>query len=171
MDGFDTCANRQSSGFVSVGYRGGIFVLDDWMVFTGSRKKGNSSETPWYVMRTDDSNLHKLGEDYALADTMGLVDSTGQWRYRMLADGTATIVGAGSKLKRSGKLAIHAAVGKIPVTVIGESAFSHYFDFTSVTIPKGVATIEDYAFGGATSSQACPFPRGHPHRECRVFNV
>ena len=134
-------------------------IAGDWIMFPGTDKKANTS----YLVRLDGSGFHKLGDPYVPDDAPGTLDSTGKWRYELLPDGTAKLLGAGSKLKFSGKLALPAKVDKIPVTAIGESAFYGYTAFTGVTIPKGVTEIGDYAFFLCQGLTSVTIPEGVTH--------
>ncbi len=111
-------------------------------------------------MRLDGSDLHKVGEPFVPHDARGITDATGKWRYELLADGTAMILGPGSKLKQAGKLAIPAKVDKIPVAAVGENAFYGYDGFTGVTIPKGVTTIGGNAFFFCKGLTSVTIPEG-----------
>lgn len=66
-----------------------------------------------------------------------------EYRYRILDDGTAQIL----KWKGTDKeLAIKKTLDGIPVTSIGEYAFSCCFSLTSVSIPDSVTSIGNNAF-------------------------
>ena len=79
----------------------------------------------------------------ALVITVGIAgveitDAGGQWRY-VLEDGGATITGYVEEL--SGDLVIPGDLDGVPVTGIGEEAFSSCFWLTGVTIPDGVTNV------------------------------
>ncbi|MBE5785974.1 MAG: leucine-rich repeat domain-containing protein [Clostridiales bacterium] len=78
----------------------------------------------------------------AQADT---VDAAGLYRYEVMADGTARILGY---LGEEEHCVIPATLDGYKVTVIGEEAFELLYPnyLVSVSIPYGVTSIEDYAF-------------------------
>jgi len=162
-DGFDTGHQIGLFGYHVVGSLYQILIAGDWMMFMEFYNTFHGDKTTWYLMRLDGTDLHILGEPYIPPDAPGITDSTGKWRYELLEDGTAMIVGPGSKLKFSGKLDIPKAVDKIPVTAIGENAFYGYDGFTSVTIPKGVTTIGDFAFFFCKGLTGVTIPEGVTH--------
>jgi hypothetical protein len=90
----------------------------------------------------------------------GLTDAAGKWRYRLLEDGSAMILGMGPKLKPAGKLDIPGKVDKITVTAIGERAFYMQRGFTGLTIPKSITDIGDYAFSGCSGLTSVTLPEG-----------
>ena len=62
--------------------------------------------------------------------------------------GTITITGYTGA---GGAVAIPTTITGLPVTAIGNNAFSYCTNLTSVTIPNSVTSIGDYAFYGCTS--------------------
>jgi len=162
-DGFETGHLIGYGGSYSNGGFNYISIAGDWMVFQTSSGIYKAPPPATYLMRLDGTGLHKLGDPYIPEDAPGIVDSTGKWRYELLEDGTAMILGAGSKLKLTGKLDIPKAVDKITVTAISESAFYGYDGFTGVAIPKGVTTIGDYAFFFCKGLTSVTIPEGVTH--------
>ncbi len=136
-----------------------ISIAGNWMMFEQYEEKTSSH----FLMRLDGSGLHRLGEPYVPEGAPGMTDSTGKWRYELLTDGSTMILGPGSKLKQTGKLAIPKAVDQIPVTAIGANAFYGCDSFTGVTIPKGVTTIGDYAFFFCKGLTGVTIPEGVTH--------
>lgn len=76
--------------------------------------------------------------------------SCGEFKYRVLDDGTAAITGLSSKdgmhISYLKDIEIPATVDEYPVTVIAENAFFDNDYIHSVVIPDGVVRIEEYAF-------------------------
>ncbi len=70
------------------------------------------------------------------------------------------ILGPGSKLKQTGKLAIPANVDGILVTTIGANAFYGYEGFSGVAIPKSVTSIGDFAFFWCKGLTGVTIPEG-----------
>ncbi len=133
-------------------------IAGDWMLF--SYYDFDTFKTVPYLLRLDGSELHKLGEPFVAQNAQGAVDASGKWRYELLPDGTAMILGPASKLKLSGKLAIPGKVDQIPVTAIGANAFYGYDRFTGVSIPKSVTAIGDFAFFWCKGLTAVTVPEG-----------
>lgn len=71
-------------------------------------------------------------------------DASGQWTYRVMADGTAMIVG----YTRTAKLSFPAEADGIPVTVIGgpEAVEGQQNTVTQIEIPEGIRQIGKGAF-------------------------
>ena len=160
-DGFETGQFVNLDGkLFETGSLTELSIAGDWMMFNESIMFGDNF---WHLMRLDGTGLHKVGDAYVPKDASGITDSTGKWRYEILPDGTAKLLGPGSKLKFSGKLALPATVDKIPVTAIGENAFYGYDAFTSVTIPKSVTKIGDYAFFWCKGLTSATIPEGVTH--------
>jgi len=143
-----------------------ILIAGDWMLVS----YWDGKDRVHTLMRLDGTGLHKVGEPYYPPDAPGITDATGKWRYDLLEDGSAVILGPGSKLKFTGKLEIPKAVDKIPVTAIGDWAFAVCEGFTSVNIPKGVTSIGDYAFQGCGGLTGLTIPEGVTHIGDRAFN-
>jgi len=162
-DGFETGTTRLETGLIDTGKIEHLLIAGNWMMFRESNTNTKTEKMSWYLMRLDGTGLHKLGEPYIPEDAPGITDSTSKWRYELLDDGSAMILGPGSKLKLTGKLAIPKAVDKFPVTAIGENAFYGYDGFTSVTIPKGVTSIGDYAFFFCKGLTGATIPEGVTH--------
>jgi len=167
-DWFEVGFCYDSAGNKHPGRLEDISIVGEWMLFHKETyvRRQNSA---WYLIRLDGTGLHEVGEYFVPEDAPGKEDSTGKWRYELLEDGTAMILGAGSKLKFTGKLDIPKAVDKIPVTAIGEYAFSVCEGFTSVAIPKGVTSIGDYAFQGCGGLTGVTIPEGVTHIGERAF--
>ncbi len=74
----------------------------------------------------------------------------GEFKYRVLEDGTAAITGFSSPngihITILNDIEIPATVDEYPVTVIAQRAFFDQDYIRSVVIPEGVVTIDDYAF-------------------------
>ncbi len=75
----------------------------------------------------------------------GVVDSTGNYKYAILQDGTAKIV---KYLKEEGAVKIPAALDGHPVTGIGERAFFFKGSITGIEIPDTVTVIGSESFYG-----------------------
>lgn len=86
--------------------------------------------------------LLALGLTCALAQSAA-VHTSGDYRYRVLPDGSAEIVAYGGT---SPQLTIPATLDGLAVTAIGNDAFSQCDFLTRVTLPAGVTSIGDGAF-------------------------
>ena len=75
----------------------------------------------------------------------GVVDSTGNYKYAILQDGTGKIV---KYLKEEGAVKIPVALDGHPVTAIGERAFFFKDSITSIEIPDTVTDIGSESFYG-----------------------
>lgn len=71
------------------------------------------------------------------------VFTNGDYTYILLEDGTAEITKYRGTVE---DLVIPESLNSVPVTGIGDHAFSMRFNLTSVTIPDGVTTIGHSAF-------------------------
>ena len=69
-----------------------------------------------------------------------------------------TITITGSNPKASGNLVIPATIENLPVTLIGEGAFTNCTSLTSVTIPNSVTTINRSAFANCNSLTTVTIP-------------
>jgi hypothetical protein len=94
-----------------------------------------------------------------------ITDASGQWKY-ILEDGGATITGYVEEPR--GELVIPSEVDGYAVTGIGESAFEECEGITSVTIPAGVTSIDEYAFCG--SDITIIIPAGVTHIADNAFD-
>ena len=68
----------------------------------------------------------------------------GDWRYRVLEDGTAVITGYDGE---ETEIEIPDSVGGVSVTSLGYNIFDGLESYESVTVPKSVTNIEEYSFG------------------------
>ncbi|MBD5157841.1 MAG: leucine-rich repeat protein [Butyrivibrio sp.] len=68
----------------------------------------------------------------------------GDWRYRVLEDGTSEITGYDGEAT---ELEIPDSVGGARVTSLGYNIFDGLGSYESVTVPKSVTHIEEYSFG------------------------
>jgi len=116
-----------------------------------------------HFIRPDGSGEHRMGEPFTPEGLRGTADSAGLWQYDLLEDGSAVILGSGSKLRLSGKLPIANKVDKKPVTALGEKAFALCESLESVVIPKGVTSIGDYAFQWCGALTEVTIPEGVTH--------
>ncbi len=81
-----------------------------------------------------------------LAEEAPTVYTSGDWKYVLLADGTAEITGY---YGNSDDLIIPAELDGRPVTSIGIGAFANHISLSSVTLPEGLISIGDFAFSEA----------------------
>lgn len=70
----------------------------------------------------------------------------GDWRYRLLEDGTAEITGYDGE---ETDIEIPEKVGGVTVTGLGYNIFDRLETYESVTVPETVTRIEEHAFGFA----------------------
>ena len=82
-------------------------------------------------------------------------ESSGDYRYELLSDGTARITeytGSASELSVPGVLDGHA------VTRIGDYAFARCVSLARITIPEGVTALERCAFYSCQSLESLSLP-------------
>ncbi len=94
--------------------------------------------------------LCSVGILSSYADTVQKDFICGEFKYRVLEDGTASITGFsstnGMHISMLKDIEIPATVDEYPVTMIEQRAFFDKDYIHSVVIPEGVVTIDDYAF-------------------------
>ena len=90
--------------------------------------------------------LFSLALGCALAEDVPTECESGDYRYTLLADGTAEITGYYGD---SDDLIIPAELDGRPVASIGDGAFANHISLSSVTLPEGVISIGDFAFSEA----------------------
>lgn len=86
-----------------------------------------------------------------------IVDSTGNYEYILLEDGSAEIV---DYVGSAEELEVPAELDGHPVTSIGDEAFSGCDCVTSVTIPGGVISIGNGAFSECDNLSSITLPDG-----------
>lgn len=84
-----------------------------------------------------------------------IVDSTGDYEYILLEDGSAEIAGYSGSAE---ELEVPAELDGHPVTSIGDGAFCNCDSLTGVTIPDGVTSIGEGAFAFCESLARIAFP-------------
>jgi BspA type Leucine rich repeat region (6 copies) len=89
-----------------------------------------------------------------------------QWSY-MTNSGTITIT---AYTGPAGGVTVPATINSLPVTSIGEYAFSCNSSLASVTIGNNVTSIEDWAFGDCTSLNGAYFMGNAPSIGSAVFD-
>lgn len=80
----------------------------------------------------------------------------GIYRYELMPDGTALLVGTTQKL--SGQVHLPSTVGGHNVTAIGEDAFYGSENLISVTIPNGVTSLGEFSFAYCTGLESITLP-------------
>ena len=97
------------------------------------------------------------------ADTWLDPDTGYRWTYT-LSDGKAILGSSGHSPAvdpaPSGHIDIPETLGGLPVTVIGDYAFSGCNELTSVTIPEGLTAIGEYAFSDCYGLTSLTLPGG-----------
>lgn len=88
-----------------------------------------------------------------------LTDSSGDYEYILLEDGSAEIAGYSGSAE---DLEVPAELDGHPVTSIGDGAFYYCDSLTSVTIPDGVTSIGEGAFAFAKVWPASLSPIASP---------
>lgn len=79
------------------------------------------------------------------------VEVFGDYEYVINEDGTATITKYIQFDISHKDVEIPAQINNIPVSKIGDSAFSYCTSLTKITIPDSITSIGDYAFLGCES--------------------
>jgi hypothetical protein len=98
----------------------------------------------------------KLTTFFALAAIAMALPAVAQAQFTYTnKNGVITITGY---TRFGGAVTIPGTISGLPVTTIGDSAFSGRYDLTSVTIPGSVSTIGDYAFYGCGSLTSVTIP-------------
>lgn len=87
----------------------------------------------------------------------GVPDKSGEWRYELSEDKTASIT---EYLGSETTLSIPAKLDGYPVTGIGDSAFFNRRELTGVSIPEGVTDIGISAFAWCTGLEEVSLPNG-----------
>ncbi len=81
--------------------------------------------------------------------------SSGDYSYRILADGTAEITAwAGTETS----VVIPDEIGGAKVSSIGNGAFSYNETIKDVTVPEGVVSVDDHAFGECPALESVTLP-------------
>ena len=83
--------------------------------------------------------------------------SSGDYRYTILADGTAEIL---SYEGTDPDVSVPEAFDEVKVTAIGKQAFAYNTTLETVILPEGITTLGDHAFGECTALTAVSVPEG-----------
>ena len=81
-------------------------------------------------------------------DLSAYADTSGDWEYEVLDDGTVAITGYNGT---ETNLTIPSVLDKYNVTSIGDHAFAHCHSLTSIIIPDSVTSIDEWAFWNCES--------------------
>lgn len=90
------------------------------------------------------------------------------WVYALREDGTAEIVRC-DQPETVGSLTVPEALNGIPVTAIGDKAFSQCYYLTDVTLPEGITHIGDFAFEDCTDIETLTIPGTVTSMGCNPF--
>ncbi len=90
------------------------------------------------------------------------------WVYALREDGTAEIVRC-DQPETVGSLTVPETVNGIPVTAIGDKAFSQCYYLTDVTLPEGITHIGDFAFEDCTDIETLTIPGTVTSMGCNPF--
>lgn len=90
------------------------------------------------------------------------------WVYALREDGTAEIVRC-DQPETVGNLTVPETLNGIPVTAIGDKAFSQCYYLTDVTLPEGITHIGDFAFEDCTDIETLTIPATVTSMGCNPF--
>ena len=90
------------------------------------------------------------------------------WVYALREDGTAEIVRC-DQPETVGSLTVPETLNGIPVTAIGDKAFSQCYYLTDVTLPEGITHIGDFAFEDCTDIETLTIPGTVTSMGCNPF--
>lgn len=90
------------------------------------------------------------------------------WVYALREDGTAEIVRC-DQPETVGSLTVPETLDGIPVTAIGDKAFSQCYYLTDVTLPEGITHIGDFAFEDCTDIETLTIPGTVTSMGCNPF--
>ena len=90
------------------------------------------------------------------------------WVYALREDGTAEIVRC-DQPETVGSLTVPETLNGIPVTTIGDKAFSQCYYLTDVTLPEGITHIGDFAFEDCTDLETLLIPASVTSMGCNPF--
>lgn len=90
------------------------------------------------------------------------------WVYALREDGTAEIVRC-DQPETVGSLTVPETLNGIPVTAIGDKAFSQCYYLTDVTLPEGITHIGDFAFEDCTDLETLTIPASVTSMGCNPF--
>ena len=90
------------------------------------------------------------------------------WVYALREDGTAEIVRC-DQPETVGSLTVPETLNGIPVTAIGDNAFSQCYYLTDVTLPEGITHIGDFAFEDCTDIETLTIPGTVTSMGCNPF--
>ena len=90
------------------------------------------------------------------------------WVYALREDGTAEIVRC-DQPETVGSLTVPETLNGIPVTAIGDKAFSQCYYLTDVTLPEGIVRIGDFAFEDCTDLETLFIPASVTSMGCNPF--
>lgn len=90
------------------------------------------------------------------------------WVYALQEDGTAEIVRC-DQPETVGSLTVPETLNGIPVTAIGDKAFSQCYYLTDVTLPEGITHIGDFAFEDCTDIETLTIPGTVTSMGCNPF--
>ena len=94
--------------------------------------------------------------------------SSDTWVYALREDGTAEIVRC-DQPETVGSLTVPETLNGIPVTAIGDKAFSQCYYLTDVTLPEGITHIGDFAFEDCTGLETLLIPASVTSMGCNPF--
>ena len=94
--------------------------------------------------------------------------SSDTWVYALREDGTAEIVRC-DQPETVGSLTVPETLDGIPVTAIGDKAFSQCYYLTDVTLPEGITHIGDFAFEDCTDLETLLIPASVTSMGCNPF--
>lgn len=90
------------------------------------------------------------------------------WVYALREDGTAEIVRC-DQPETVSSLTVPETLNGIPVTAIGDKAFSQCYYLTDVTLPEGITHIGDFAFEDCTDIETLTIPGTVTSMGCNPF--